>query len=344
MTAPQRAWWCGALVPPALLLEVIAASVLFWPERSLLLEIKRVLENLVPQLAGLGVLLAVALAGLGQIRLAILLIVLNLAGGAQIGWRLWQDGVLDAPDGTVALNVLWFNLLKDNPLPAEQLVAALAASPADVVILGEAVALRPMLDAPVLTEAFPTQTGCRASRCELLVLARDPQARLSIRDLHPPRRERIARVEIGGTPGAPDLTVLGMHFYKPWYLGPAAHDNWFAVDEIGKTRGPLVVVGDFNAAPWSHRLRILHNLCQMRGQRQPPATWPKNLGVLGVPIDQILTRSGAQVVTAQTWGKDLGSNHLGLLVGIARSGEPVAEEDCRIPVGADGYPVHPVRP
>ena len=411
----RRLWWCGALTPPALAAALTAATVLVWPERGVILDAQRMLENLLPQAALLGLVLAGALALLGRRRLALALVLLNLAGAAQVGWRLWQGGdplwaaAAPVPDVPV-LDVLWFNLLKDNPLPPAELVGALAAAPADVVILGEAAALRPVLDDPALGRAFPVQAGCRGTRCELLVLARDPRARLSIRRLYPPRIERIARVEIGGAPGAPDLTVLGMHLYKPWYAGPAAHDNWFAVDEIGRTRGPLAVVGDFNAAPWSDRIRILHNLCGMRGLRRPPPTWPKSLGSFGVPIDQVLTRSGARVVTARAWGQGLGSNHLGLLARIAISvpasggvavpasggvavpasgkgaapasgkgaapasggmpasgkvlvpasgkvlvpasggtggiGAPASggQEDCRIPLGADGYPVRPVRP
>lgn len=345
MSPGWRIWLAGVLTVPALAAGISAATVFHWPDAPVLLTLERALENLVPQVALLGLILALALARLGQVRLALVLAALNLIGGAQVAARIWQTSVPPLSGAPVATTVLWFNILKDNPLPPERLIAALASSPADIVILAEAVPLRAHLDDPALTAAFPVQAGCRQTRCEMLILARDPAARITFRRLYPPRVERMARIEIGGTPETPALTVLGMHFYKPWYFGIGEHDDWYAVDEIGRSRGPLAVLGDFNAAPWSRRLRTLYGMCGMAGLRWPMPSWPAGLGILGVPIDQVLTRSGARVVTAEAWGDGLGSNHRGLLVRLALTDTPLAlGEDCRVPLGADGYPVRELQP
>jgi len=338
-----RPWLAGLLTGPAAVLALTAVSIQHWPEKSGVIDFQRMLESLVPQMAVAGSLLALLLMGLGRIRLALVLIALNGAGLGQVVWRTWQDSQPLAPAAKPVLTVLWFNLFKDNPLPPRQLLDALIASPADVVMLAEASPLRGLLDDPKLKAAFPVQLGCRGEYCELLVLARDPAAKLSVRDLYKPRVERIMRVELKDLPGVPDLTLLGMQLYKPWFLGPAGHDDWFAVDEIGLSRGPLVVMGDFNDAPWSHRIAgTIHRLCGVRGQRWPIATWPSGLGPLGVALDQMLTRSGAEVVNIRRWGADLGSNHAGLLAQIAVDpGAPAREEDCRVPLDETGRPAWP---
>lgn len=343
---PGRVWLAGALTPPALAAALTAATVMHWPDRSLVLTLERLLEGAVPQIALFGLALAAALAGLGRVRLALVLACLNLAGLAQVARHVWLNSDPPQAAAPVHSTVLWFNVLKDNKTSPARLIAALADSPADIVVLGEAVPLRAHLDDPALTAAFPVQAGCRGRRCELLALARDPAARITIRKLYPPRVERMLRVESPAGPNGPGLSVLAMHFHKPWYFGIAEHDNWYGVDEIGRTRGPMAVIGDFNAAPWSHRLRTLYRLCGVRnGQRWPRPTWPRAAGPLGVPIDQVLTRGGAQVVSVRTWGGDLGSNHSGLLVDLAvTDAPPSAREDCRIPLDAQGYPVRPVQP
>ena len=48
-----------------------------------------------------------------------------------------------------------------------------------------------------------------------------------------------------------------------------------------------------------------------------PATWPVEAGALGVPIDNLLTRSGAVIESIATLPDTFGSNHRGLRAQVA---------------------------
>jgi len=85
---------------------------------------------------------------------------------------------------------------------------------------------------------------------------------------------------------------------------------------------PAVVIGDFNATPWSHAVRAmrmrsgLHDSLTGRGL-QP--TWPSGGGPLMIPIDHAHHSDGLVVVERST-GPPLGSAHRPLLVEFARAG------------------------
>lgn len=72
---------------------------------------------------------------------------------------------------------------------------------------------------------------------------------------------------------------------------------------------PIVIMGDFNASPWSHPLKSIlkkHKLIHTKPNKC--GTWPSLLGEFGIPIDHILTKN----VTANQnghIGPHLGSDH-----------------------------------
>ncbi|MBX9696698.1 MAG: endonuclease/exonuclease/phosphatase family protein [Alphaproteobacteria bacterium] len=78
-----------------------------------------------------------------------------------------------------------------------------------------------------------------------------------------------------------------------------------------KGEAPLIILGDFNATPWSWALHALikdQHLQGVGGLFQA-GTWPSLMGYFGIPIDHILSKnwlnnSGSHV------GPDLGSDHL----------------------------------
>jgi endonuclease/exonuclease/phosphatase (EEP) superfamily protein YafD len=85
--------------------------------------------------------------------------------------------------------------------------------------------------------------------------------------------------------------------------------------------GRTLVIGDMNATPWSSRLRDL----SAKLVRLSPAlgsTWFSSLPVLGLPIDHAFVTSDLRA--SARVGPGVGSDHLPLIVSIARDGEPVA--------------------
>ena len=119
-------------------------------------------------------------------------------------------------------------------------------------------------------------------------------------------------------PGHGAVVVAGIHQTKPWYLGLVGGEaeavRWGL--RPGKRALPMVVAGDFNAAPWSLRMRRIQREQDLRFAAWPVPTWPAGAGGLGVPIDHVLVRGGAGIARLEPWGADLGSNHRGLIAGI----------------------------
>ncbi len=84
--------------------------------------------------------------------------------------------------------------------------------------------------------------------------------------------------------------------------------------------GPVVIVGDFNATPWSSSFRRLKSSAGLRNSMsghglQP--TWPVGLGPLMIPIDHALHSPDLAVVERRT-GPSLGSDHRPLVLTLAR--------------------------
>lgn len=238
------------------------------------------------------------------------------------------------------LRLLWFNMLAENPTPPARLVAAIRAAGADVVLLAEPAPLRGAL--ADLADLYPYRLGCDAAAaaapdgedgdpdgdaeagpqigpgagCGLVLLSRFPVAKPRFYDF-PSGPERLLRVEIT-VPGHGRISLAGIHQTKPWYLGLTGGE----ADTIrwGLRRGrqvlPLVVAGDFNAAPWSLRMRRIHRRQELGFWRWPVSTWPAAAGDLGVPIDHVMVRDGAGIASLAAWGADLGSNHRGLIAEI----------------------------
>ena len=88
--------------------------------------------------------------------------------------------------------------------------------------------------------------------------------------------------------------------------------------------GPLVLIGDFNCTPWSPAFRKLVSYSGLRDSRrglgvQP--TWPSPFGPFGIPIDHALVSKDLHVIDRSV-GPQVGSDHRGIVVGLALKPEP----------------------
>lgn len=76
---------------------------------------------------------------------------------------------------------------------------------------------------------------------------------------------------------------------------------------------PCVMAGDFNASPWSQAMQALAGSGWARASSLRPS-WPQwGLGVIGIPIDQVLASPDWGLEESRV-GADLGSDHLPVLV------------------------------
>ena len=124
----------------------------------------------------------------------------------------------------------------------------------------------------------------------------------------------IGRFEFEGQ--AVHLVVL--HFGRPWPFDLPARQmtqTSEVVAELSQIKGPMLVMGDFNSPPWGRVVKQMEKGLGLKVQRPGlAATWPGALSgwmapkALGIPIDLVLTREGANIEVWQT-GVTHGSDH-----------------------------------
>jgi len=94
-----------------------------------------------------------------------------------------------------------------------------------------------------------------------------------------------------------------------------------AVSDLSLSVRPALIVGDFNATPWSSAFAPFARQGWRRATSLAP-TWPAwGRGLVGIPIDQVLANAAWQRVDS-TRGPDLGSDHFPVRVTLARAPSP----------------------
>ncbi|MEI4473293.1 endonuclease/exonuclease/phosphatase family protein [Frigidibacter sp. MR17.24] len=302
---------CLALL--ALALGVVPAHVADGSPAAVL---ARVLDSLAPQLLVGALALAVVAAVLGAWRAGMLAAMVTLAFAGWFGVAHLQRALPLAPAAEPVARVLFFNTLATNDANADRIAAAIEASDADVVALAESAAVRSAL--PRLRKTYPHVLGCERG-CAVTVLSKRPF--VGEPSAQPPAqwegRLRQVQVDLGGGEA---LTLVALQAAKPWTLAPAERGATALQSLLHDIAGPVLVAGDFNAAPWARPMRALLDDTGLRAARLPLPTWPVGSGWAGVPIDNFLVRGGARLVSLHRFGRGLGSNHLGLVAEVALGG------------------------
>lgn len=123
-----------------------------------------------------------------------------------------------------------------------------------------------------------------------------------------------------------DIAFLGIHPLAPTTAERAALRDaqiGFAADWAADRSGSHVVVGDFNATPWSHPFRELMAATDLRNSQHGfgvEASFPTSaFFALRVPIDHLL-HSEDIVVADRRLGPPMGSDHYPLTVELWRPG------------------------
>jgi endonuclease/exonuclease/phosphatase (EEP) superfamily protein YafD len=120
------------------------------------------------------------------------------------------------------------------------------------------------------------------------------------------------------------VTVIVAHFTRPWPFRPpnAQMLHYEALERmLAKETGPLLVLGDFNSAPWGRiGKRMQDDLGFQLANHRAVGTWPGRVNIddvmdtpgiprfLTIPIDLAFCRGGL-VCSDHTVGMNLGSDH-----------------------------------
>ena len=218
-----------------------------------------------------------------------------------------------APVTRPALTVVWCNVFRTAAV-VDRLAVLARKEMADIVVLAEpptdsARTRRALSEYPFVYGAIdPDEHGA-------VVFSRHPLIERPRPDL-PEGVYPVSIVETG------EISIVAMH--PPVAVTPSrlrASNLMMAVAAKEASGGRTLVIGDMNATPWSSRLREL----SAKLVRLSPAlgsTWFSSLPVLGLPIDHAFVTSDLRA--SARVGPGVGSDHLPLIVSIAREGEPVA--------------------
>lgn len=215
-----------------------------------------------------------------------------------------------APGTRPLLTLLSFNLLSSNPNGAA-IADFVVASGADVVMLMEAAPIAAQSDK--LRAAYNYVAACDG--CDSVILSKTPLTDIKVASLGPLWRNRLvtASTVIDGT----RVNLVLAHLVKPYYDDLAAGEVYVLAEALKRLEGPLLLAGDFNAAPWSDNVVRLANWRSLAPGPAYPATWPVDLGPLGVPIDNVFTRAPLVITDVRATEETFGSNHRGLLAQVA---------------------------
>ncbi|MCB2223457.1 MAG: endonuclease/exonuclease/phosphatase family protein [Actinobacteria bacterium] len=132
-------------------------------------------------------------------------------------------------------------------------------------------------------------------------------------------------IAVEATLGGERLTVLGLHPPSPTNGERAARRDEVmaaAAEWVRGVEGPVLVIGDLNATPWSSAYRSFRWTAMLadtsHGSGFQPS-WPAGWGPAMIPIDHAL-HSGGLVLVERRTGPSFGSAHRPLLVTVAAAG------------------------
>lgn len=216
-----------------------------------------------------------------------------------------------AAAGERALRVASFNTLWVND-DADAVKAEILRLDADIIVLIEmGPAKRRILSE--IRDRYPHQADCYdLDYCNFAVLSRLPIMASEARGRWqgPP----FIRVRLGAEAGG--LTVFGVHTTR----FPHAAAQFRQVTEIARlieaTAGRKLVMGDFNATPFSRIMAVLRDRGGLSRLTFLPS-WPAQLGLPQIAIDHILVSPGLRLLAPARIGEAAGSDHYPVIAVIA---------------------------
>jgi endonuclease/exonuclease/phosphatase (EEP) superfamily protein YafD len=197
-----------------------------------------------------------------------------------------------------SFNTLWVN---DD---AAAVQAEILRLDADIITLIEMGPSKRRIIA-ALKERYPHHADCYGiDYCNLVILSKLPIVESGARALWkgPP----FIRAKLG--PEAGGLTVFGVHTIRFPHSRAQFRQVTEMADLIETYPGSKLVMGDFNATPFSRILEVLESRANLRRLTNLPS-WPSQAGLPQIAIDHIFVSPGLKVTETQQIGEPSGSDH-----------------------------------
>jgi endonuclease/exonuclease/phosphatase (EEP) superfamily protein YafD len=220
----------------------------------------------------------------------------------------------EAPASAAGINMIQFNLSFRNPRP-KAVADFIRAADADIVTLQE-VTDKTVKVLELLAKDYPTRIRCRYARVgSVAVLSRLPAAKGKAQGCVDGQGMTWIRVVAGGQ----ELTVASVHLHWPWPF-----QQYRQIGELERylreLPRPVLLAGDFNAAPWSH---AVDRIAKASGASVAPGLrfsfdiefndWAPPLPI---PIDHILLPGDVTPLDVRL-GPELGSDHRPIVARLA---------------------------
>lgn len=274
----------------------LALLVELWPYWGVIPCLSFALVIAIPKLRQQSARLSIATL----ILILILAPVLNWVGLPQIG---------STPEG---MRVMAYNLWIDNP-NTDAIAQSIQSENPDILFLSEV--SKPMMAALQNRLDYPHNYRTEGSNNALF--SRYPILEATTTDFGVKTKGRtfslMAKLQVEGAP----VTIIGLHPPIPtiprfFHIRNRQLDTYATASQ--SIEGKLIVLGDFNATPWSPHFQRFERLSQLQnaGHRQWIwATWYFNQTLttryIKIPLDHIETRGYKAL---KTWtGKTGGSDH-----------------------------------
>lgn len=228
-----------------------------------------------------------------------------------VGYGLWAQatvgpipkGPWELNPGERALRVAHFNLFFHNQDLAA-MEAEIARLDADVMTLIEFTPDKMAL-LPKLRAQFPYQFECsNEPNCHLAIISKFPFAGVESKGSWEGPPYIAVRLD-GALQG---LSVYGVHTTRFPHSRAQLHQITAFVRHLESTSGKLIIMGDFNATPFSRITGIVEQGLGLARLSDKP-TWPSTVELPQLAIDHIFASRDIRVLSQQQIGNASGSDH-----------------------------------
>jgi len=204
----------------------------------------------------------------------------------------------------MTLSHLQYNINLHNP-QLDTILRYIRKHRPDIVTLQEVTHAQEKRFRSLADEGYRWQAYCMRKTTQEAILSRHPFVAGSVRcEEH--QGFVSARIDLGEK----QLSVASIHLFLPFPYGQQAQVDRLKGALLSRKK-PLLIAGDFNAAPWSHTVKKVEQYSQTHvvpGLRLTiPTDYHRN-PYIPLPIDQVLVSPGIEVLSAKR-GPHMGSDH-----------------------------------
>ena len=242
----------------------------------------------------------------------VILIMMVVAYGLWPQWSSSNASAATAPQaGEKALKIASFNTKAKNT-SIDAIVKTIRDLDPDIMVMVE---FKPDKSPVIeqLKETYPFNFVCTPNdRCEGAILSKVPLLSTSLRGEWegPPFVQAVLGSEYG------NLTVIGVHTQRFPNTRKQFVQAGALIRLIETVPGNVVLMGDFNATPFSRVLSVIEQGSGLVRQTYLPS-WPAQLGLPQLAIDHILISKGVKALSPPQMGEAAGSDHLPVAMTIA---------------------------